>query len=60
MCFYYVFQIEVENGDELIEDFLIDELHPKKNIINKKFDKPKGPPGRGARRLMSNKQPEDA
>lgn len=45
-------KIEVENGDEITEEFVMDELHPKKNLHQPKFDKPKGPPGRGARRLM--------
>ncbi|KAI9565363.1 hypothetical protein GHT06_009155 [Daphnia sinensis] len=51
-------KIEVEKGDELTEDFVMDELHPKKNLHQPKFEKPKGPPGRGARRLTSQKPQE--
>lgn len=50
--------MEIEKGDELSEEFIMDELHPKKNLYQPKFDKPKGPPGRGARRLTS-KQPQE-
>ena len=36
----------METGSELTEDFVMDELHPKKNLHQPKFDKPRGPPGR--------------
>jgi len=49
-------KVEIDTGKELTEDFLMDELHPKKNIYQPKFQKPKGPPNRGARRLTT-KQP---
>nr|CAG4648787.1 EOG090X0A90 [Polyphemus pediculus] len=52
-------KIEIETGGELSEDYLMDELHPKKNIYQPKFEKPKGPPNRGARRLTS-KKPEES
>ncbi|KAI9565341.1 hypothetical protein GHT06_009133 [Daphnia sinensis] len=51
-------KIEVEKGDELTEDFIRDELHPRKKLHQPKFENPKGPPGRGARRLTSQK-PQD-
>nr|CAG4638618.1 EOG090X0A90 [Cyclestheria hislopi] len=50
-------KIEIELGNELDEEFLMDELHPKKNLHQPKFEKPKGPPNRGARRLL--KKPEE-
>nr|CAG4646446.1 EOG090X0A90 [Macrothrix elegans] len=52
-------KIEVENGDELTEEFLMDEIHPKKNLHRPKFEKPKGPPGRGARRLITKTPQEE-
>lgn len=45
-------KIEVDDAEELTEDFLIDEIHPKQNIYKPKFSKPKGPLNRGARRLV--------
>ena len=44
-------QIEISETAELNEQFLQDELHPKKNLHRPKFAKPKPPPGRGARRM---------
>ena len=29
----------------------MDAVHPKKDIVRKKFDRPKPPPGRGPKRL---------
>ncbi|OAD54249.1 Twinfilin [Eufriesea mexicana] len=43
--------LEIDDGRELTEDFLQEELHPKINLHRPKFAKPKGPPGRGAKRL---------
>lgn len=43
-------KIEVDSGSELTEDFLQDEIHPKKVITEKKFARPK-PPSRGNRRI---------
>lgn len=50
-------KLEITEGSELTEAFLLDELHPQKDCGRAKFDKPKGPPGRGARRIM--KKPEE-
>ncbi|XP_046402912.1 twinfilin [Ischnura elegans] len=44
-------KMEIDSGSELTEDFLQEELHPKKNLHRPKFAKPKGPPNRGAKRL---------
>lgn len=44
-------QIEISNGAELTEEFLQDEIHPKKILHRPKFAKPKPPPGRGAKRM---------
>jgi len=43
----------------LNEEFLQDEVHPKKNLHRPKFAKPKAPPGRGARRITKPKKEED-
>ncbi|XP_023244061.1 twinfilin-2-like, partial [Centruroides sculpturatus] len=45
-------RIEIDDASELTKEFLIDEIHPKKNIFRQKFAKPKGPSNRGARRLI--------
>lgn len=52
-------KIETDNSDELTEEFLIDEIHPKQNIHKQKFAKPKGPLNRGARRLIKNQPDQD-
>lgn len=52
-------KLEIDNGNELTEDFLQDELHPKKILHRPQFAKPKGPPNRGAKRLLKTQQ-EDA
>eukprot|EP00794_Sanderia_malayensis_P006064 gene6064-6766_t len=44
-------KIEISGGAELTEEFLQDEVHPKKTLHRPKFDKPKPPPGRGAKRI---------
>ncbi|GLH07940.1 hypothetical protein R5R35_013055 [Gryllus longicercus] len=44
-------KLEIDSGSELTEDYLQDELHPKKKLHTVKFDKPKGPPNRGAKRI---------
>ncbi|CAH0394756.1 unnamed protein product [Bemisia tabaci] len=44
-------KIEIDSGKELTEEFLLDEIHPKKHLHRPKFDKPKGPPNRGAKRI---------
>lgn len=40
----------METGNELTEDFLMDEIHPKKNLNRSTFARPP-PPNRGNRRL---------
>lgn len=46
-------RLEIDNPKELTHDFLIEELHPKVDIVKSLFDKPKGPVGkRGAKRLI--------
>lgn len=44
-------KLEIDSGTELSEEFLLDEIHPKKCLYQPKFAKPKGPPNRGAKRL---------
>lgn len=44
-------QLEIDDAAELTEDYLQDELHPKKILHRPVFAKPKGPPNRGAKRL---------
>ena len=41
------FQMEIESGKELTENNLLEELHPKENLIKKTFEKPKPPRQRG-------------
>jgi len=50
------FQLEVDADDEVNDEFLMDEVHPKLNLYRPKFEKPKGPPNRGARRIT---KPQD-
>lgn len=45
------FQLEIDADEKLTEDYLIDEIHPKQVADKPKFEKPKGPPSRGAKRL---------
>ncbi|KFM60488.1 Twinfilin-1, partial [Stegodyphus mimosarum] len=45
-------KIEIDDAEELTEEFLLDQIHPKQNIYKQKFSKPKGPLNRGARRLV--------
>jgi len=52
-----ILQLEIETGSELTEEFLQDELHPKKNLHRPAFAKPKGPPNRGAKRLTKPQVP---
>ena len=49
---FVIFQIEVDDLSEITEEFIYDEIHPKKNIATLKFVKPKGPANRGPRRMM--------
>ncbi|EDO45331.1 predicted protein [Nematostella vectensis] len=52
-------KIEISDASELCEDFLMGEVHPIKNVHRPKFAKPKGPPGRGARRMVTKPKAED-
>ncbi|XP_028407939.1 twinfilin-1-like [Dendronephthya gigantea] len=45
-------KIEIENTEEITEEFLLDQLHPKKILHQPKFAKPKRPQARGARRMI--------
>ncbi|XP_071784106.1 twinfilin-1-like [Asterias amurensis] len=46
-------RIEISDGAVLTEAFLMDEVHPVRNLHRPAFAKPKGPPGkRGQRRLL--------
>lgn len=46
-------QLEIDNGDELTEEFLYDEVHPKQHAHKQAFAKPRGPAGkRGHKRLI--------
>ncbi|GBP28875.1 Twinfilin [Eumeta japonica] len=44
-------KLEIDDGKELTEEFLYDEIHPKRNLHRPAFAKPKGPPNRGAKRI---------
>ncbi|KAH1005448.1 hypothetical protein HUJ04_006437 [Dendroctonus ponderosae] len=46
--------IEIDAGSELTEQFLYEELHPTNSLHRPKFAKPKGPPGRGPKRMTKN------
>ncbi|KAK8386553.1 hypothetical protein O3P69_010886 [Scylla paramamosain] len=50
-------KLEIGEGSELTEEYLLDEIHPKQNLHRPKFAKPKGPANRGAKRLT--KAPKD-
>lgn len=43
-------KIEVDSGSELTEEFLLDEIHPKKSLNRPQFSRP-APPSRGNRRI---------
>ncbi|KAK7915907.1 hypothetical protein WMY93_011668 [Mugilogobius chulae] len=46
-------KLEIEDGDELTEEFLYDEVHPKQHAHKQAFAKPRGPAGkRGHKRLI--------
>lgn len=44
-------KLEIDDGKELTEEFLKEELHPTKCLHRPQFAKPKGPPNRGAKRM---------
>ncbi|XP_077428470.1 twinfilin-2 isoform X2 [Vanacampus margaritifer] len=46
-------KLEIEDGDELTEEFLYEEFHPKQQAFRQAFAKPRGPAGkRGHKRLI--------
>lgn len=46
-------KLEIDDGDELTEQFLYDEVHPKQHAHRQAFAKPRGPAGkRGHKRLI--------
>lgn len=52
-------KIEVDESDDLSEEYLLNELYPPADLLaRKQFAKPKGPPKRGAKRLTASQQPE--
>ncbi|XP_023238738.1 twinfilin-1-like isoform X4 [Centruroides sculpturatus] len=51
-------KIETDDRSELTAQFLLEEIHPKKNIHRQKFAKPKGPGHRGPRRLIRTPRTE--
>ncbi|KAH9496320.1 Twinfilin-2-A [Bulinus truncatus] len=44
-------KIEIDDPKELSEEFIYEEIHPKKNAVRQAFAKPKGPAGRGPKRM---------
>ncbi|XP_063071534.1 twinfilin-2 isoform X2 [Engraulis encrasicolus] len=46
-------KMEIDSGEELTEEFLYDEVHPKQHAFKQAFAKPRGPAGkRGNKRLI--------
>ncbi|XP_062419806.1 twinfilin-2 isoform X3 [Pungitius pungitius] len=46
-------KLEIDDGDELTDEFLYDEVHPKQHAHKQAFAKPRGPAGkRGHKRLI--------
>lgn len=52
-------RIEIDDPSEVTEEFLYEEVHPKVTIVKQQFAKPKGPAGRGPKRLTRPKQAAD-
>ncbi|CAG2171991.1 unnamed protein product [Oppiella nova] len=53
-------RLEIDNPREVTHSYLVDELHPRQDIIRKAFDKPKGPVGkRGGKRLIKTNGGDD-
>lgn len=53
MVIFISVQLEIDNGDELTDEFLYDEVHPKQHAHKQAFAKPRGPAGkRGHKRLI--------
>ena len=50
VCCVYL-QMEVDDPSNLTEQYIYDEVHPVKNAARQMFAKPKGPAGRGPRRV---------
>lgn len=48
-------KMEIDDPSELTEEFIYDEIHPKVNVARQAFAKPKGPAGRGPRRITKPK-----
>lgn len=44
-------KLEIGDREDLTEQYLIDEIHPKQLVYRPKFEKPKGPLNRGQRRI---------
>lgn len=44
-------KLEIDSGSELTENYLYEEIHPTKCLHRPKFEKPKGPPNRGPKRM---------
>uniref|UniRef100_A0A1L8E451 Twinfilin n=1 Tax=Nyssomyia neivai TaxID=330878 RepID=A0A1L8E451_9DIPT len=44
-------KLEIDSGDEITDEFLQEELHPKKILHRPIFDKPPGPKNRGTKRI---------
>ena len=55
-----VLQIETSDPKELNEEFLHDQLHPRKDLIRQKFAKPPKPAGSRGPRRIHNPQGEGA
>ena len=53
------FQIEIDDPKEISADFLHEEIHPKKNIAKQQFARPKGPAGRGPKRMTKTGGDDD-
>lgn len=56
LCNLVCLQVEVDTNEDISEEYLLDELHPKIHLHQPLFAKPKGPQNqRGLRRI--NQQP---
>uniref|UniRef100_A0A914W446 Twinfilin n=2 Tax=Plectus sambesii TaxID=2011161 RepID=A0A914W446_9BILA len=47
-------KIEIDSTEVVTDEYLLDQLHPKVHLAQQKFAKPKGPPGRGVRRITKH------
>ncbi|KAK7102433.1 twinfilin-1-like [Littorina saxatilis] len=48
-------KLEIDDPKELTAEFIYDEVHPKVNVAKQAFAKPKGPAGRGPKRMTKPK-----